>query len=808
MRPSAFRLLARKRLRNLLDNWKQFLSILLMGAIAMTLFVGLFANASSLQSRVEAAYAEGDYPSLYVFFSSPSSSYKAKARPLLGKGDEIDSRLELSGSLSGHPVYFAISSSYPTLSHPYEVSGEAGEDYLLLDQSLSSSLHIDEAAELSIPLSSFSSSLEPYLPLLEGMVKEAGENVLSQSSLELSLLPTGYMAHPENISTAQYSTSTVMLSKSYFLSGIEALLRDNYLEEAIFPMMAFLQGFLQDNLLLIKTNEVTETKEAIEDVFASDPSFLYCLKGTEAPWASAIQVELTEAKSLTYLFPFVFFLVALLVILTTFAELIIKERIEIGTMLAIGVKRGQIAFHYIGLVCALLSLSSLIGFIAGPLSIPLIMGQKYGILYSLPPASVFVFPALPALLSFLFFLLSGSLCAYLATRRQLRLLPSECMRPEVSKLKGKKEKHNFHQKPSPYALSAKTALRSIKSGLFKSAMVVVGVAGCTALLLCGFGIEDTIDHGLQVDTALAYGNSLTISYSSPSHQAYPSYAEIEGVKTVDQFASEASSISCGQSEVLSEVRLFEDEHPLFDLYIPKGTVMASEKTLQSIKAEVGDLIEFTFNGQTYSAPIGGSYESFSVLGVCGLLSDFLEVPYYTGAYVEAREGVDPSLLKQSILDSSPSLIASIATSKEMGEQVESIVSGIKVMTNAVKVFAILLALVVLYNLALLSFRTRFREIATMKVLGFSLKEIGLSLVLEALLLSAVGFGLGCLFGFPFMYAVLKVNEVSLVQFLYTIHWSSYLYAFLLTFVVSFLISLYTSFLAKKVKMVESLKSVE
>ncbi len=785
-----------------------------MGGIAMTLFVGLFANAYSLQDRVDEAYAEGYYPSFYVFFSSPSSSYEAKARPLLGEGDELDSRLELSGSLSGKPVYFAISDSYPSLSHPYWVSSQVNEDYLLIDEtlaeegSLSGDFSLDSPKELSFPLSSFSSALEGYLPLLEGMVKEGGENVLSRDSLDVSLSITGYMAHPENISTAQYSTSTVMLSKSYFLSGIEEVLRLNYIEEAITPMMAFLQGFLSDNLLLIQTDEIAKTKESIESVFASDPAFLYCLEGTKAPWASAIQIELTEATSLTYLFPFVFFLVALLVILTTFAELIIKERIEIGTMLAIGVSRREIAFHYVSLVCALLSLSSLIGFIAGPLSIPLIMGQKYGILYSLPAASPFVFPFLPAILSFLFFLLSGSLCAYLATRRQLRLLPSECMRPEVNKLKGKTKKPKIGKNPSPYALAGKTAIRSILSGPFKSAMVVVGVAGCTALLLCGFGIEDTIDRGLEVDTSLAYGNSLTISYSAPIYEAYPSYAEAEGIAKIDQFASEASSISFGPNEVLAEVRLFEDEHPLFDLDIPKGFVMVSEKTLESLGAEVGDVIEFTLNGQTYSSAIGGSYESFSILGVCGLLSDFLDVPYYTGAYVEAKEGVDPASLKQKILDSSSSSIASIATSKEMGEQVESIVSGIKVMTNAVKVFAILLALVVLYNLALLSFRTRFREIATMKVLGFSIKEIGFSLVLEALTLSAIGFALGCLFGFPFMYAVLKVNEVSLVQFLYSIHWASYVYAFLLTFVVSFLISLYTSFLAKKVKMVESLKSVE
>ena len=96
----------------------------------------------------------------------------------------------------------------------------------------------------------------------------------------------------------------------------------------------------------------------------------------------------------------------------------------------------------------------------------------------------------------------------------------------------------------------------------------------------------------------------------------------------------------------------------------------------------------------------------------------------------------------------------------------------------------------------------------MKVLGFSKAEIALSLIVETLSLTALGIFLGFFAGWPFMYAVLIVNRVPLVKFLYTVAPISYLYAFLLTFLTSFLVNLYLSMMTGKVKMVESLKSVE
>jgi putative ABC transport system permease protein len=112
-------------------------------------------------------------------------------------------------------------------------------------------------------------------------------------------------------------------------------------------------------------------------------------------------------------------------------------------------------------------------------------------------------------------------------------------------------------------------------------------------------------------------------------------------------------------------------------------------------------------------------------------------------------------------------------------------SGVHIMTNAVKGFAIILAIIVLYNLALLNFRERTRDIATLKVLGFTKHEIASSLLWETMSLTAVGVIFGMLLGYPFLLAVLKLNTVQLVQYLYHIYPLTYVYSFLLTFIVAF-----------------------
>ena len=237
-------------------------------------------------------------------------------------------------------------------------------------------------------------------------------------------------------------------------------------------------------------------------------------------------------------------------------------------------------------------------------------------------------------------------------------------------------------------------------------------------------------------------------------------------------------------------------------------MVVSLKLQNELGVHEGDTIEFSHKGVYLSAKVGKVYESFTFNGVKGLFSDFEGTikKNYTAAHVLAKSDADLQALSRYFVDNG--YASSAQTTEELRARVSEIVAGISTMTNAVKVFAILLAVVALYNLALMNFRSHARDVATLKVLGFSLPEIALSLIAESTILTVLGVAIGFGLGFPFLYGVLVVNTVSLVQFLYTISPITYLISFALTFGVSMLVNLYLSFLLRKVEMVESLKSVE
>ena len=144
----------------------------------------------------------------------------------------------------------------------------------------------------------------------------------------------------------------------------------------------------------------------------------------------------------------------------------------------------------------------------------------------------------------------------------------------------------------------------------------------------------------------------------------------------------------------------------------------------------------------------------------------------------------------------------------MMTRAHEIMSSIELMTDVIKIFAILLCIVVIYNLSSLNISERTRDIATMKVLGFKFKSIASTLTIELMVDAVIGGLLGLLFGFPMTYMVLSVNITSLLTFMYHIYWYSYMYGFLVTGGTALVVSLFLNKKIKKVKMVESLKSVE
>ena len=153
-------------------------------------------------------------------------------------------------------------------------------------------------------------------------------------------------------------------------------------------------------------------------------------------------------------------------------------------------------------------------------------------------------------------------------------------------------------------------------------------------------------------------------------------------------------------------------------------------------------------------------------------------------------------------------VSSLVSREDNAKRISSYMTSIKSMTNTIKFFAILLAVVVLINLAILNFEERSRDIATLRVLGFSRFEISRSLVYEVMILTIIGALLGLLLGYPLEYLVLSTNITPLISWIYIIYWYSFVIGFLLSVVTAFVVNIIISNRVNKVLMAESLKSVE
>jgi putative ABC transport system permease protein len=826
--------------REIKHNWAQFLAIIGIGGIAVTLFVGLLANAESIEERVDYSYNSGAMADLWVTTSSYKEVDQKKIAAIVGEKGSVEGRFEAPGRVARNSVYSVITPSLPTISKPYAIA-EASADhssthFVLVDTALAhgtdeeSNKKFQVGQSLSVDYDISSYIDDAQAAKLDAFLSPGGTNIFKQNSITLSYTITGLMSYPENIKKASYSTSTFLIDDTTFKTAVQELLSKNFSAEGQKYIFEAMNGaplgwgdgtpecpgtLTAPNQYLVSLKnhaDSEEVKKGIQNYFdGKGDSNLYNLSDrANMPFVITMHNDVVQARQFTFLFPFVFFFVAILVILTTTSQIILKERTQIGTLKALGLSNKEIYAHYIMLTSAVVGIGILLGEVIGPILIPFILGKKYDILYTLP-ARTYVFPWLYGLLTAVVFLGVSALVTYLVCHKEVVLKPAESMRPVSLHIKKHDEKIHLPKKSVRF-LSLKMAFRNILIDKLKSVMVVVGVMGCTALLLCGFGIEDTVYYGINHDMELGNNADISLTFSAPQSQATLAQdLHVEGVASYEPMTRSMSTISLGEKESNSYLYILaKDQGSHMKVDFPLDKVALSEKAANETGAKVGDKVRFSYGSFTYEEEVAVVYKAFIFNGVMLHASnpDLLahgEVTFQ-GAYIDKTPEADLATLKGVL--QGISYVIEADTQADWWNQINDIMSGVLVMTNAVKVFAILLAIVVLYNLALLNFRERTRDIATLKVLGFSKKEIASSLLWETMSLTFLGVFFGMFLGYPFLLGVMKLNIVDLVQYLYTILPVSYLYSFLLTFVVAFVVNLALSFRTGQVKMVESLKSVE
>lgn len=828
--------------RSIKHSLGQFIAIIGIAAIAVTLFLGLASNSLSLSERTQRFYKQGNAGDVYVTCRGYVEDEEKAINNILTSygGGELIHRGYLPTFLNNASAVACIYDEYPTINKPIVVeelndSSISKEHFLYIDETLTheknykNPIQVGDTVKLSIESSYVLLGLQSQFPDLDLSNIDNFENFL----FELDFKVTGTMKFVENIQNGEYSSNSYVISKQYVVHQFIEAVRKGLEESGRFTsgVIDFIIRLISDKLdstvfanqFILSTNNKNNIDKIVEDIdkyyenkYISDPSsstLLYVSSLENQAFNSIIQMDINQSYQLMIVFPFLFFFVAILVILTTISQLIIKERTEIGTLKALGIKNSFLYAYYMVLMLVLVGIGLILGSIIGPLLLPFILNIKYSILYTLP-SMTYVFPFLYFFI--VAFALAGltCLCVYFSTRKEISLCPSESMRPKKAKvIKTKDKPEGKKEKIANRFISLKMALRNIRLNFLKSIMVVIGVMGCTALLVAGFGIEDTMNHSIDYDMAHFYKGDVMLTYNSGSkskrNDLLASFSDdIEILNEIRTFSVEAY----GKKQIKTTVFVLENEHELIDADFDTTKVMITQKVANDGNYKVGDTIEFDFLNTHYSGVIDKIGKTFSRHGIYVSSSnpEFASlIDTVTSSFIKIKESSskDPNTLGNEILENVDGV--TLFTTQEMIRvNINGVLSSIQMMTLTIKVFAILLAVVVLYNLAILNFKERMREMATLKVLGFPLSQIAKSLIYETMILVFVGTIFGLCVGFPVEFLVLFVNRNALIEFLYTVFTNSYIFSFIISFITGLIINILLSLSIKKVKMVESLKSVE
>jgi putative ABC transport system permease protein len=833
-------ILFKEMLRSIKENIKQFFSVIAIAFLSICLFAGLTSNAYNLQERTDSLYSQSNYADIYVTTSGLDSGDLDAVSKLSGvKVGEKRAELAVTEKEHKSSVNLLITDPAATLSVPVMVDGKApsadADVFIIADsfaQTYNSGTTIQIGDVLTMVAPNYILNSQPDLVNqldLIGAVKSGKENILKSSTVDLSFAITGTMMHPEAVKSSRYKfTKTVMYTTYQTVSkALKALMEEYYDTNVINTALAFLgKGTLDSqidklaqnlsNQIILSSSDVETSLDQTKDYFSSKGSennLIIAVKKESLQCYKELQQDIDQALKLTFVFPVIFFLVSLLVILTTISQIIIRERMQIGSLKATGVPKRKIYAHYMSYGFFLTLIGTVLGFFTGPLFLPDVMNIKYRLLWDIPEGTSHFFYPMSITIAVILLVLS-LLASFLVAHSVIQEKPVDTLRPKVPKFKKSFSAaiHFSSAALSSESLSFKMAMRNISRNKLKTVMVILGTLGCTALLVCGFGVMDTLDHCIDVD----YGNNLVRDIIATPDKADSTLKNkisvLEGVEKCEENVTYPISVAFNDSSIDINLSLIETGSTCFTPTVGvDGGVTLDKPTADKLGCSLGDELTLTINGKNYSGrKVTNIFQSSVLHGIYDFLGSYSEANLEVNSYwVQVKDGADSAKVKEEMKElGNFTSDQSILTKAEYMTMIDNLLSSVRIMTRVVEIFAVLLSAVVIYNLTSLNISERTRDIATMKVLGFRYKEIANTLITEIMLDTLIGTLIGLPLGFPMCVLVMAVNKNEFLTYLYYIFPKTYALAAAISLGAGLVVNLLLTLRTKKIKMVESLKSVD
>ena len=756
-------MLKKKMIRDIRRHKTQFLSIFLMAFLGVFVFAGVGGESVGLEVNVDKFYDDTNLADGWIYSNYINDLFLEQVN-CLGATNQMERQLVVDSvaDFSNDPEIMLHFVENNTISKFYLIDGEP------VDINDKNGVWLDK---------SFADA--------KGL--KVGDNItfkFEDYKIEKEIKGIGYS--PEYVYHASQSSVIPDFSKLGF---------------AYMSYKAFPGDTVPYNVLNVKFDGTAENYNDLLD-YHMDGYYNSFVERSEHTSVSQFSEEIDQHQMMAGIFPVVFILIAMLILLTTMTRIIAHQRTQIGILKACGFKDRSIMLHYISYGFWLVLIGSILGLIIGPMTLPKLFYPSMSSTYILPswnPAwsMNFVYVALAMILMSL-------LVSYFAVKSIFNENPADTIRPKAPKISssGIIEKLGFFKHMS---FNTRWNYRDAKRNKFRALMTIIGVIGCTALLVSAFGMYDGMNDlkEWEFNQINHYDSKLIIEDNASISDVDDVADEVDGDKIMEssiEIESDTGKKS-GSLLVLNHTDLVTPtDYDWNKLKIEDDEVSISQKMADMLGVDVGDTVKWHIMGSdkwinTKIDKIHSDPTSQGFIMSADKLED-LKLNY-TPTSIVTTEHVDKNY----------TAIKSTNSIKDMTSSWDELTEAMWLLIYILIFFASLLAVVVLYNLGLLSFTEIEREIATLKVLGFKTKSLRKLLLTQNLWFTSIGY----LLGIPVGYYILKVMWDSSGDSFYILPSISLMNLILtaaITFSLSILVNLMFSRKIKKLDMVESLKSAE
>lgn len=759
-------MLFKKMLRDIKENKMQFIAIFLMSFITLLAFAGIGSEVQGLQDNLNNYYDETNMADAYAFGNDFNESVIRDFQNMDSTtGVESQFVVKSVADLDNNPTVTLHFLGKNNISQYYPVDGGNidfdDEDGIWLDARFAEAKNLTVGDEITLEFNGIT---------------------ITKTIRGLGYSPDYVYEEPEN-----------GLVSDFKYQGF------GYLSDKAYPAPN-----MPHNKLLMTTNVSNQeyydlTREMLEDEGYDD-----IIEGAafmpreDTSSDNQIQDEIKQHIILAVMFPIIFVVVALLILLTTMTRIVNHQRTQIGTLKAIGFENRPLIIHYLSYGFILTLIGSVLGIIVGHYTIPYIFIDTMQSYYTLPCWNPgfnmdFIYVAL-------LIVLGSVLCSYYAVSNIMRESPSATLKakpPKINKI-GFVENTWIWDK---FGFNLRWNTRDVNRNKLRAVITLFGVIGCTVLLISAFGMHDGVNDlkTWKYDDINHYETQLVLQDDVSNSQIDSIVDEVKGAPVMTK------SIQIDANGVKkTQVLTVHDKTPLItptdknrqEITLPEDGVSISQKTAELFDLEVGDTIRWHIYGnETWiNSTVDAIYGDPSVQGITISVS---EAEKYNMSFAPTE-----IVTKEKITEKLDG-VGSVNTHKDLTNSWDKLTQTANLLIIILVIFAVLLAVVVLYSLGLLGFTEVERDMATLKVLGFQLNDLRKLFMTQYLGISLIGFAIGI----PTGYYVLESIRSNTDKLYYPTNYSltTIAISFVITILVSGIVNWLLANKLRNIDMVEALK---